>query len=417
MKFFIAFLIIVFSSAVSFSQTVATGFDLSNYGVKIEPDKRVIVVLATLESGRTENAKGESVPVIKTALSDQGVEFRELLKSDLAGMNANLRQRISTFLISHKRRNSKLSDEELIAPFISMAYALTPVPELADPIVTSDLPGNLLDVLDFAPLVRDLYRTTNIGANLNDYVKRYQTAADSKLRPSASVMVTELLGYLHTRPNLFVFENVKTETRKSGTKSNVLQKNERRERERRFVIVPEMLAPVGYVNFVNIKDEYFAVIPPETDLTNSEVRRAFLQFVVDPLVLANAKDIEKVRPDIKQLLDERRKVDATITPDIFLVLSRSLVAAIDAKQTEFIKNRIATEAARKKIADMGGSDPSKKVSEELNRFKQSNEDERILKLSEDHEKGSLLSFYFADQLVGVETSGTDIAGSLREMIL
>ncbi len=407
----------VLSANIAFSQAVAQGFDLSNYGVKVEPDKRVIVVLAALESARTENEKGESVPVINTRLSEQGTEFRELLKSDLAGMNENLRRRISTFVLAHKRRNPNIKDEELIAPFISMAYTLSPAPELSDPVVTSDLPGNLLDVLDFAPLVRDLYRSTNISGNLNEYVKRYQTAADARLRPSARAMVAELLTYLHTRPTLTITEKVKTETQKSGSKRDKIQNIQMRERTRSFVIVPEMLAPAGYVNFVNIKDEYYAVVSPDLEAANSDVRRAYLQFVIDPMILAHSKDIESIRPAVKTLLEERRKVDPNTTPDVFLTIARSLVAAIDVKQMESVRVNIATAKSRERIAQMKTDAEKKAVAEELARYKREQADESILRLSEDFNKGAILSFYFADQLRGVEESDFDIAGSVSEMII
>jgi hypothetical protein len=178
-----------------------------------------------------------------------------------------------------------------------------------------------------------------------------------------------------------------------------------------------MLAPVGYVNFVNVKDDYYVVIPTDTDLANSEVRRAYLQFVIDPLVLSNAKDIETVRPAIKSILDERRKVDPKTSPDIFLTVSRSIVAAVDAKQLEHSRVAAATSLARSRIAAMGGSDPTKKVAEELEKLKLQNADETILRLSEDYEDGALLAFYFADQLTGLENSQTDIASSMREMVL
>ena len=45
------------------------------------------------------------------------------------------------------------------------------------------------------------------------------------------------------------------------------------------------------------------------------------------------------------------------------------------------------------------------------------EDELLLKLSESYEKGAVLSFYFAQQLKGLEDSQFDIASSLRDMIL
>ena len=408
-------------ASVTFAQNAAAGFDLSNYGVRIEPDKRVMLVLATLEAARTTNAAGDEVPVINTPLSAEGVKFRELLKSDLAALNPELRQKISSFVIQHKARNSNLTDAELVAPFISMAYALTPAPELADPIVTSDLPGNLLDVLDFAPLVRDFYRRSSVSGNINEYVKNYQTISDGRLRGSTREMVAELLNYLNTKPQLFFAERLKTETRKGKSKTRTLKNVETRERERRFYIVPELLAPVGTVIFLNIKDDYHVVLPaelpPGSDLSFSEVRRGFLQFVIDPLVNNSSKDIETIRAGVRTLLDERRKTDAAASPDVYLTISRSLVAAIDARQNENIKVRLTTAQARQRIDRTPTDEGKRAISQELERYKNSLADETNLQMSKDYEKGAILVFYFADQIKGLEDSGFDVASSMKEMIL
>ncbi|HLA95578.1 MAG TPA: hypothetical protein VK612_07645 [Pyrinomonadaceae bacterium] len=415
MKLVYSVIFLLILSLAALAQGVPAGYDLSNYGVRIEPDERVMVVMATLEAARTTNDAGESVPVINTPLSSQGQKFRDLLKSDLAALNEDLRTKISAFVLAHKRRNAGKSDAELVSSFVSMAYALTAAPELADPIVTSDLPGTLLDVLDFAPLVRDFYRRSSFAGNLPDYIKEYQAASDIKLRPSAREMVSDLLTYLNTKPQLFFAERIKTETQK--TKKTTLQNIETRERERHFSIVPEMLAPTGTINFVNIKDDYYVVLSPDTDLVLSDVRRGFLQFVVDPIVIKNNKDISSIRESVKKILDERRAINPAISPDVYLTISRSLVAAIDAKQLENLKNRIATDQARAKIAQMGGSDPTKQIAQELDKLKQQHSDETILRLSEDFEKGAILDFYFAEQLKGMEQSGSDIAAAMREMIL
>lgn len=415
MRSILLVLIVIVSALGTSAQGVPVGFDLSNYGVRIEPDRRVMTVLAALEVARTTNAQGESVPVLNTPLSAQGKEFRELLKSDLMAVNDDLRLKISQFVAAHKKRNASRSDAEIVSDFVSMAYALTPAPELADPVVTSDLPGNLLDVLDFAPLVRDFYRRSSFSGNLNEYLKTYNQAADTKVRNSTREMVNELLAYLHTKPQVYMIEKVTTETQRS--KRTTLKQTEVRERERKFTIVPELLAPTGTINFVNVKDDYYAVVTPETDVVQSDVRRAFLQFVVDPIVLANNKEVAGIRDTLKKLLDERRAVNPNTSPDVYLTISRSLVAAIDAKQLEAVKVRIATDQARAKIAQMGGSDPTKQVSTELERFKQQAADETVLRLSEDYEKGAILDFYFAEQLKGVEESGVDIAAAMREMIL
>ncbi len=416
MRKFLLFTLLAVLALGATAQTPAPGFDLSNYGVRIEPDKRLIVVLATLEMAQTTNESGQTVKLINTPLSANGVKFRERLLADTADLPNDLRSKITNFLIQHKKRHSKATDAEVVSPFISMAYTLSAAPELADPVVTSDLPGSLLDVLDFAPLVREFYRRSGISARLDDYVKTYRTDADGILRASARDMVSDLLDYLHTKPELFYSEKIKIETGRSKSNKAVLQKIEVRDHERRFIIVPEMLSPVGNVNFLNIKDDYFVVLPPDKDLSYSEVRRAFLQFVVDPLVLKNSKEILGIKDAIKVLLDERRKVDPSISPDVFLTVSRSLIAAIDARQEEYVKSSIALDQARRKIGMVKSDAERLEISTELNKFKSALADETALRLSVDYEKGAVLAFYFAEQLEGTEDSGFDIASSMREML-
>jgi tetratricopeptide (TPR) repeat protein len=395
--------IIFIFSVGAFAQAATTNFDLPVYGVRIEADKRLMVVLAALEAGGVD-----------TPLSEAGGKFRQKLKADLLSLDPDLRQKLVIFVEQYKRRRPKATQAEIVAPFISMAYTLAPAPALSDPVRSTDLPGDLLDVLDFAPLVREFYRRA-YNQKIDEYVKDYQ-AAGAALRPSAIEMVGELLDYLHTKPQIVYIERIKNETTNAKGKK-VLQKTELRERERRFFIVPEMLAPKGTINFRNIGDDYFALVPPQTDLSQSEVRRGYLQFVFDALVLNNAKDISTVRDGIKVLLEAQRKQNADISPDVFLSVSRSLVAATEARQIEFEKTNIATVQARRKIGQMKTDEEKRAVSAELETIKKSLADETALRLSEAYERGAVLSFYFADQLKGLEDSGFDIAGSMREIIL
>lgn len=401
-------------SASAQGTPASTVLDLSNYGVRIEPDKRLIVVLATLDAALVpgDAAKGERA--FKAALTPAGEAFRRRLESELT-VPDDLRQKISTFVAQYRKRRPGLSDAETIAPFVSMAYSLSPAPELADPVVTSDLPGELLDVLDFAPLVREFYRRTGIGAKIDGYAAEYLKTADASLRGSAREMVTELLGYLHTRPQTIYTERVKVETQRS--KRTVLNKTETREHERRFFIVPEMLMPAGNTTFLNIRDDYYVIVPPGTDLSISEARRAFLQYVADAVVFSNAKEIASVSAGIRQLLDERRKAGASVSTDVYLAVSRSLVAAVDARQSEYSQIQAATAAARQKIATLKTDAEKRAVTAELEKLKQTLADETALHLSEDYEKGAVLAFYFARQLRGLEDSGFDIAASMREMVL
>lgn len=411
-KVLLPVLFLIFSLNI-FAQSA--NFDLSEYGVKVEPDKRLMVVLASLDMARTKDASGAERAILDLPLAARGEEFRQQMQTDTADLSDDLRRRITQFVTQYKRRHPQATQAELLAPFVSMAYTLSPVPDLAEPSRTTDLPGDLLEVLDYSPLVREFYRRSVFNTKLDEYVKIYQAAGDA-LRPSAITMVGELLDYLHTKPQLAYLDRITTETKNAKGKKT-LKKIEVRERTRRFFIVPEMLASKGTINFINVRDDYFVIVPPETDLSSSEARRAYLQFVLDPLVLKNAKDISTFSAGIKALLDERRAENPNLSPDIYRAVLRSLVAAVDARQIEFKKTQIATAQARQKIDRMKTVDEKKAVSAELDTFKKSLADETALQLSEAYERGAVLSFYFADQLKGAEASGFDIAGSLRDIIL
>jgi len=404
--------IISILSVGAFSQ-VRTGFDISNYGVTIAPDKRVMTTLAAIDSGRAADAGGTRTRVFNTQLSEAGEQFRKQVDSDLAGMPDDLRTKIGAFLSNYKRRHPKTNDNELLAPFISMAYTLSPAPELSDPVVTMDLPGELLDVLDFAPLVREFYRRSGFSEKLDQYSHAYLKAADTLLRTSARNLVSDTLDYLHTKPQLIYTERVKVEVK--SKKSN-LQTTELREHNRKFVIVPEMFAAGSNITFLNVRDDYYLILPPDKDLEQSEARRAFLQFVIDPLVLTSSQEMSGVRDGIKMLLDERRKSYPSVSPDPVLAVVRSLTAAIEARQDEYTNTNIAIDQARQQLDKAKTEAERKLITDDLEKYKRDRADETAARLSDAYERGAVMAFYFADQLHGTEDSGFNVAASIKEMI-
>src|SRR5690606_13883803 len=119
----------------------------------------------------------------------------------------------------------------------------------------------------------------------------------------------------------------------------------------------------------NVRDDYYVIVPPDTDLSFSDVRRAFLQFVLDPLILKSSKDIAEVRDAVTKFLNERRTVNPNQSPDVFLVLSRSLAAAIDIKQREVERIAVTTAQARSRIEKEKTPEDKRKISAELDRLK------------------------------------------------
>src|SRR5712692_6986914 len=67
--------------------------------------------------------------------------------------------------------------------YISLAYALGLTPLLDAPERSDDLPGGVLEVLDFAPLVREFYRKSAIDERLISYMRASQAEGDRLRQP------------------------------------------------------------------------------------------------------------------------------------------------------------------------------------------------------------------------------------------
>ena len=125
------------------------------------------------------------------------------------------------------------------ARYVSLALALGPPPLLEAPERSEQLPGSLLEVLDFAPLVREFYRRSDIDEKLTAYTRAYQAEGDRLRQPTAD-MVQSVLSYLHTRPITVATERVPVKP-PSTKKKNQERLYTTRQHERHFFIVPDLL--------------------------------------------------------------------------------------------------------------------------------------------------------------------------------
>ena len=384
------------------AQNTQPAFDLAEYGVRLEPDQRLIVVMAALDAAGFD----------PTATGKELSAFRSLVRKDNASLDPALRERLKTFFERNKLPGTATAAQQA-ARYVSLAYALGPVPSLEPPARSDDLPAGVLEVLDFAPLVREYYQKSGIDDRLISYLRAYQAEGD-RLRKPAGEMVRAVLSYLHTRPVTTTLERVRVQS--PDNKKNAKTTTTIVEHERRFFIVPDLLATPGVINFRIITDDYYAIVPEGTDPTSSELRRAYIQYVMDALVLRNNKVIAARREQIKQLIDARTKEGATISPDVFVVVTRSLVAAADARFEE--ANRLAQVDALQRARLAGAKDQATRaaVARDAQAARAAIADEAIARLAEDYENGAALAFYFADQVRDISASGFDLGNFLADMI-
>jgi hypothetical protein len=384
-------------------------FDMTEYGVRIEPDARLIVMMAALDAAGFDPTPTGAEPSV----------FRAQVRRDQADLDEGLRKRLRDFFERSRLRgqgNNQPTPGEQAARYVSLAYALGPAPTFDAPARTDDLPAGLLDVLDFAPLLREFYRKSGMDSRLASYLRAYREEGDRLRRPTAD-MVRFVLSYLHTRPITTTVERVAVgNPSSSAPKKGEQPKYTVREHERRFFIVPDLLAAPGAINFRVISDDYYVIVPEGTDVTSAELRRAYLQYVVDPIIVRFSRDISARRPQVKQLLDERTKAGASVTPDVFTAVSRSLVTAAEVRLDEAIRLAVLTNEMRGRMERTADAAARTVIAKEMQATRSAIEDESVARLAEAYENGAVLAFYFADQLSGVEASGFDISNFFSDMI-
>jgi tetratricopeptide (TPR) repeat protein len=395
--------------------------DISEYGAQIKPEPRLIVLMAALDAAGFD----------PTPQGEEPSAFRAQLRRDMAGLDPDLRQRLKTFYERNKLQRVAGGREptaaDQAARYVSLAYALGPAPGLEEPPRSLDLPEGLLEVLDFAPLVREFYRKSGIEERMPVYLRAYQAEGD-RLRRSTAAMIYGVISYLNTRPVRTTIERIAVNPptgKKPKKDAPVIYKT--REHERRFFVVPDLLAAPGAINFRIIADDYFVIVSycDETKYNCSgrdnnpaapEVRRAYLQYVIDPLVMRFNRDISARREQLKQLLDARKGAGENISPDVFLMVARSLVTAIDVRLDETMKLNALSGEASAKLAGTTGAAERTEIVKGLEAARAAVADEAIAQLAEGYENGATLAFYFAEQLRGVESSGFDITNSIADMI-
>jgi hypothetical protein len=379
-------------------------FNLADYGASFQTDPRLIVVMAALNAAGFDPTPAGREPSV----------FRARVTKDQAELDANLRQRMRSYYEHHKLPAPATAADQA-ARYVSLAYVLGPPPGLEAPERLEELPAGVLEVLDFAQLLREFYRKSGIDERLTAYLRAYQAEGD-RLRTPSEDMVRAILSFLHTKPITISSERVRVRAPTANRNKKAPQAYAIREHERHFYIVPDLLAAPGTINLRVIADEYYALVPEGTDPISSELRRAYIQYVIDPLMLRFNREISARREPLKQLLKSREVEGETITPDVFLATARSLVAAADARFNELVRLQRLAFAARDKLAGVKDVAARASITRETQTAMDAIHDESIAQLAESYEHGAVLAFFFEEQLEGIGSSGFDVANFFPDMI-
>lgn len=394
--------------------------DLNAYGIQISPDPRLVAMMAALDAAGWDPTPEGASPSV----------FRAAVRRDTAALDPILRGRMREFFERYALKDvpddpkttdvneaARYTPADQAARYISLAYTLGQPPAFDAPQRSDDLPSGVLDVLDFVPLLREFYKQSGMDARMSTYVQQHR-AAGERLREPSIDMARAVLAYLNTRPETTVVERVRvTDASASKKKKDAKPVTVTHERDRRFRIVPDLLAAPGAINFRATGDDYYAIVPADIDPRQSEIRRAYLQFVIDPLVARFSRDVAARREEIKQLLEkERTRKGRDLSPDVFLAVSRSLVAAADVRMEAAARTRaLQIETSRSLQAATTQAQKDAALADSKTR-QAAIEDSSTAQLADAYERGAVLSFYFAEQLKGLEGSGFDVSNFITPMV-
>ncbi|HYE72483.1 MAG TPA: hypothetical protein VEF04_04095, partial [Blastocatellia bacterium] len=291
------------------------------------------------------------------------------------------------------------SDAAAVAPYLSLALTLTPPPVFAIDGPVERLPEDVREITDFALLLEEFYRETKFNTLMPKYAAAYLGAVKTYGLPSAQ-SISDVIAYLHTEPILELPPEYVIRPTQTG-KRDASQQIEIPNRQRHFVIIPDLLNASNAVNLRIVRDSYYVLLGPAVE-PGDAVRRAFLRFVLDPLMERQVKEVAAIRGDLRELLKARGdKIDADYQErSAYFLISDSLSQAIDARLDvlESLSNRTFKDEKELKKA----------IDEENERA--------IYDLSFAYERGAVLVYHFYDKMSIAEGAGVNIQNYLSSLL-
>ena len=192
-----------------------------------------------------------------------------------------------------------------LAQYVSLALNLNDPPDLSPKIRESDLPPDSVYVLGAVPLLRNLYRTMDMGAIWKKHEPDYEKMIEDYHKPVADMLFSIDI-YLKEQMSSYV--------------------------GRSFIIYIDAMNPPGQVNSRNYGDDYYLVVAPGPNgLKLDQIRHTYLHYILDALALKRANTIARMTPILKTV--QNSPLDNAYKNEISLLVTESVIRAIEARLT------------------------------------------------------------------------------------
>ena len=99
---------------------------------------------------------------------------------------------------------------------------------------------------------------------------------------------------------------------------------------RRFQIYIDLIGPANQVHTRSYKDDYFIVVTPSAEPRVSDIRHAYLHYLIDPLATKYAARVERIR-GLGDYAQGAPALDESYKADFLLLTAESLIKAVESR--------------------------------------------------------------------------------------
>ena len=237
--------------------------------------------------------------------------LRQLTRDYIAKKKPAVLPELRRFFAEHRQKNPAME----LSQYISFALSTRNVPEFEYRFSENELPPDVVKLAGFERLISRFHRE----ADMDGFYKQNEPifeAALQRYQEPASRMMNDVNGYMRN-PGISTLG-------------------------RTFRVYIDLLGSPNQIHYRNYQDDFYVVLTPSADPQVDYLRNAYFKFMIDPLTLKYAEELNQKRGLIdyaqaSPALDEHYKAD------FILLTGASLSKAIEA--------RLARPAERTHLVD------------------------------------------------------------------
>jgi len=270
-----------------------------------DPNQQLFTVLAAI------NLAGYDAGMERPEL----VPLRAAVREELAQRTIPVLADLQEFYRSHQIRDP----DQNLSQYISLALFLSAPPEFALPQNPANVPLDVWDLRDLAPLLAAFYREADIAGLWAKHLPAMEQESD-RYRKLLAQVILETNAYLRLDTSGY---------------SN-----------RGFAIYISPLAAPNQSHARSYGDDYYLVVGPSVESPEADIRHGWLHYLLDPYPYRNARIVES-KADLHRITQRVPGLDPAFRGSFSLLLTESLIRAIQARRAPGdleAKRRAAREA-------------------------------------------------------------------------